>query len=61
MKKFNFGKLGMIATIVGGIFSIVGGIFGTMDAKETAIETSRDTTIEYLNAATNNQETSEEN
>ena len=59
MKKINFGKASMIMTVLGGIASLIGGIAGTIDAKQTAIQTAHDTTIEYLDANIKNEESAE--
>ena len=50
--KINMGKASLIMTILGGLASLLGGIASTLDARQTAVETARETTLEYLNTST---------
>lgn len=48
LSKINMGKASMIMTILSGIMSLIGGVASVIDAKQTAVETARETTQEYL-------------
>lgn len=48
LSKINMGKASMIMTILSGVLSLIGGVAGVIDAKQTAVETARETTREYL-------------
>lgn len=48
LSKINMGKASMVMTILSGILSLIGGVASVMDAKQTAVETARETTKEYL-------------
>ena len=61
LSKINMGKASMIMTILSGILSLIGGVASVVDAKQTAVETARETTQEYLNnCAAESEKTKEE-
>lgn len=60
LSKINMGKVSMVMTILSGIVSLLGGVASVIDAKQTAVETARETTQEYLNNCTAAAEKTEE-
>ena len=61
LSKINMGKVSMVMTILSGIVSLLGGVASVIDAKQTAVETARETTQEYLsNCAAAAEKTQEE-
>lgn len=60
LSKINMGKASMIMTILSGILSLIGGVASIVDAKQTAVETARETTQEYLDKCAASAEKTEE-